>query len=284
MSAMERAASGAPVDDASVQAYYALGEEADRLRSGIGRVEFLRTTEVIERTLPAAPATVADIGGGPGIYTDHLLATGYSVVHRDVVAAHVDHVRTNHPSGTATGDRLDAAIGDARRLDIDDDAADAVLLLGPLYHLAERTDRVAALREAARIARPAAPIYAATITRHAVLHDGIMLKRVDRAHPEVNDLLPGIAASGVLPPLFDGSFNAYTHRPDELRSEIADAGLALTRLVNIEGISFALHDIDERLDDAEERDRLMSVLRATESVEELLGVGPHLLAVAVASA
>jgi hypothetical protein len=72
-------------------------------------------------------------------------------VHRDLVADHVDRVRARHPPGTPTGDRLDAAVGDARRLDLDDASVDVTLLLGPLYHLPDLGDRLAALTEAARI-------------------------------------------------------------------------------------------------------------------------------------
>lgn len=45
------------------------------------------------------------------------------------------------------------SVGDARRLPAGDPAIDAVLLLGPLYHLAERANRLIALREAARVTR-----------------------------------------------------------------------------------------------------------------------------------
>ena|SRR5258708_35166385 len=58
-----------------------------------------------------------------------------------------------------------AVIGDARELDLPDASADAVLLLGPLYHLAKRTERTAAIREAARVLRPGGPLYAAAISR-----------------------------------------------------------------------------------------------------------------------
>ncbi len=47
-----------------------------------------------------------------------------------------------------------ATVGDARRLDRPDASVDAALLLGPLYHLTERGDRVAALAEARRVLRP----------------------------------------------------------------------------------------------------------------------------------
>jgi Methyltransferase domain len=52
--------------------------------------------------------------------------------------------------------RSSVASGDARHLAEDDGSYDAVLLLGPLYHLTDRTDRVGALAEARRVTRPAA--------------------------------------------------------------------------------------------------------------------------------
>jgi hypothetical protein len=38
--------------------------ERERLSDGRGELEFTRTTEIVLRRLPAAPAVVADIGGG----------------------------------------------------------------------------------------------------------------------------------------------------------------------------------------------------------------------------
>jgi SAM-dependent methyltransferase len=267
-----------PVDDASVQAYYARGEEADRLTSGLGRVEYLRTIEVLERILPDPPAIVADVGGGPGRYTDHLLLLGHNVVHRDLVASHVDAVRTRHPLGTPTGDRLDTAAGDARRLDLQDSAVDVILLLGPLYHLPDADDRRAAMAEAARVVRPGGLVVGAAISRHAVLLDGILLKRIDLAYPQILDLLDGVRETGVIPPLFEGSFNGYAHRADEFHNEFTEAGLTVDQIISVEGLALALGDIDARLDDPAERDRLMQVLRSVESAPDLIGVGPHILA------
>jgi len=49
-----------------------------------------------------------------------------------------------------------------------------VLLFGPLYHLTERADRLRALAEAGRVARPGGPIFVATISRFASLLDGLL--------------------------------------------------------------------------------------------------------------
>lgn len=280
MDAMDHGPPTAADEEAAVLAYYARDQEHDRLADGTGRLEFLRTLEVVARTLPTPPATVADIGGGPGRYTDHLLGLGHRVVHRDLVDHHVDRVRGRHPTGSPAGDRLDAAVGDARDLDLADRSVDAALLLGPLYHLAERADRVQVLREAGRVVRPGGPVHAAAISRWAVRLDGIVVNRLDADDPQALAAAAEAERTGVLRPLFEGSFNGYLHTPDELRDEVAAAGLVLTDLVSVEGIGFALHDLDRRLADPLERDRLLTALRVTESAPELLGVGPHLLAVA----
>ncbi len=257
----------------ALHAYYERDGERSRLSRGIGLVEFLRTTEVISRTLPAS-GTIADIGGGPGRYTDWLVDLGYNVVHRDCVPLHVDYVRRDH------GRRVDTAVGDARELDLADATVDAVLLLGPLYHLEDRTDRVTALREAARIVTPGGLVYAAAISRWAARLHGMLIEKAHVKYPVIKDMIAAAEATGEMAPVHDGAFTAYAHRPDELASEVDDAGLILQSLVSVEGVAFTLNDLDERLADPVERDLLFETLRATESVPELLGVGPHFLAVA----
>ncbi len=135
--------------EAELHAYYERGEERDRLAAGRGLLEFTRTTEIVLRRLPAAPALVADIGGGPGRYALWLAGLGYRVEHRDLVPLHVGQLKED-----ADGLRgLHTAVGDARDLDLDDASVDAVLLLGPLYHLRGRADRLRALAEARRVVR-----------------------------------------------------------------------------------------------------------------------------------
>jgi len=260
------------VDDEALQAYYGRGEELDRLSQGVGRVEFLRTIDVVGRTLPPPGAVIADIGGGPGRYTDWLVESGYEVVHRDLIADHVEHVKARHRTG------VDAAVGDARDLDLADDSVDAVLLLGPLYHLYDRDDRLRALAEARRIVRPGGRVHGAAISRWATRMDGMLVKRVHLVYPVIAELIDEVERTGVMPPLHETSFTAYTHTAAELRDDVAACGLVLESLVSVEGISFALSDIDERLDDPDERALLLDSLRAVESVPDLIGVGPHMLA------
>jgi SAM-dependent methyltransferase len=139
---------------AAMLEHYGRGEEEGRLvTTNAGQLEFERTQEIVLRRLPAAPAVIADIGGGPGRYALWLAGLGYRVVHRDVVPLHVEELLAAAAESDAAS-AIDSAVGDARSLDLADSTVDAVLLLGPLYHLTRRADRIQALREARRVGRP----------------------------------------------------------------------------------------------------------------------------------
>ena len=73
-------------------AYYDRGTEQGRLADW-GRLEFLRTRELLARFLPAPPATVLDVGGAAGAYALPLAAEGYEVHLLDPVALHVEQAR-----------------------------------------------------------------------------------------------------------------------------------------------------------------------------------------------
>ncbi|WP_299055822.1 class I SAM-dependent methyltransferase [uncultured Nocardioides sp.] len=260
--------------DAALRAYYDRGRERDRLATPKGRLELERTQEVVLRRLPDPPAVVADIGGGPGRYAAWLAGLGHEVEHRDVMDLHVEQVN-------ALGEvSIRSAVGDARDVDLADASVDAVLLLGPMYHLEDRADRLRCLREAARVTRPGGPVFVAAISRWAARLDGGLQERLDQRYPE---FLPQIAESemtGALPPVVEGGFLGYTHRPGELADEVTQAGLRLDDLVGVEGLPLSSADVAERADDAAAWAMLLDSARTIERVPELLGLSPHLLATA----
>lgn len=264
-------------EQTAVRAYYERGEERDRLSDGRGQLEFIRTTEILLRRLPPPPAVIADIGGGPGRYALWLASLGYQVEHRDLIPLHVSQLQAD----AAGMPQVRTATGDARQLDLPSASADAVLLLGPLYHLASRADRAAAVGEAARILRPGGPLFAAAISRWAARIDGIIAARIYLKYPAALDLVGEVERTGVFPPLHAGAFNSYSHRPDELRAELAEAGLEVTDLVSVEGPAMILPDLDARMADLADRAVILDAAKALESVPELAGFGPHLLATAI---
>lgn len=258
--------------------HYNLGEERDRLFSGRSRLELARTQELLARHLPPPPATILDVGGGPGTYSRWLAGQGYDVHLVDPVPLHVEQARLD-PGDTPLAS---ATVGDARRLDFPDASADAVLLLGPLYHLTERTDRLTALREAARAVRPGGLVIAVGITRFTALLDGLQSRFLD--DPDFvaiveRDLRDGQHRNpGNHPAYFT---TAYFHHPDELQEEVGAAGLAVVETINIEGPGrWVPEGFDDWWDDPDRRERLLAAVRAVEHEPSLMGLGPHIMVVA----
>jgi SAM-dependent methyltransferase len=248
-------------------------EEADRLdRRPQGRLERIRTSELLREVLPAAPARILDVGGGPGAYARPLMADGYRVRLVDIVPAHVDQARAGDPP-------IDAVIGDARALPEADGSAGATLLLGPLYHLHSRDDRVQALREAIRVTRPGGPVVAAAIARFAGPIDFAATARFDeRSVAEATRLL----TTGENDPTI-GFTQAYFHRVAELASECHDAGLREVTIHGVEGPGWPA--AEAAVGGASERavfEAALQLARVYSSEPELVAVSAHLLAVGTA--
>jgi SAM-dependent methyltransferase len=256
------------VDD-EIRAYYeATGIEQDRLTKGYSRLEFARTKELLERHLPPAPAEVLDVGGGPGTYADWLAALGYQVRLVDPVPLHVEQA-----AELAAG-RFAVATGDARQLDEEDASYDAVLLLGPLYHLTEERDRIRALGEARRVLRPGGIAAAAAISRFASLLDGAYAGYLD--DPRFSAIVDRDLADGQhrSPGGTEYFTTAYFHRPEELRAELEIAGLEVRGLFGVEGPSWLLVR-----DDTEVPEVLLRVARTLEQEPSTIGTSAHFLAI-----
>lgn len=217
--------------DEAFATHYELGVERDRLYrdDGTPRLELERTLELLERFLPAPPADVLDVGGGPGLYSSILGERGYRMRLVDVLPLHVEQAR---------GRGLDARLGDARRLEEEDASYDAVLLMGPLYHLVDRADRVRALREARRVARRGGAVIGAAISRYTSLLDG--LRQGFLAEPEFREIVERDLRGGphVNPYPTDRPewfTTAYFHHPGELAAEAEEAGLSEVGVLGVEG-------------------------------------------------
>ena len=73
---------------------------------------------------------------------------------------------------------------------------------------------------------------------------------------------------------------AYFHRPDEIRPELEEAGLAFDTLLAVEGAAWMNQNLDEWLDDEAGRERLLHVVRRLEKEPSLIGATAHIIAIA----
>jgi SAM-dependent methyltransferase len=264
----------------AIAAHYASGYEAERLQQGAGQLDRERSRELVARFLPPAPATVLDIGGGPGGHACWLAARGYQVHLIDITPLHVDlapQASARQPESSLAG----AEVGDVRALSWPDATADAVVLFGPLYHLTDRADRLRALREAHRVLRPGGVLVAGAISRFASALDGLcrgFLKDPQFADIVRQDLTDGQHHNPTGNPQY--FMDTFFHHPDELRGEVAEAGFALSGVYAVEGPCWLLPDFDAWWAMDEYRERLLEIARALEKEPTLLGVSAHLVAAA----
>jgi ubiquinone/menaquinone biosynthesis C-methylase UbiE len=265
--------------DDDVVAYYERGEEQGRLSSQpTSRLEFVRTQEILRARLPPPPARVLDVGGGAGVHAQWLARDGYAVELLDPIALHVDQAR--EASEEQPEAPFSAELGDARRLDRADGSVDVVLLMGPLYHLPDSTDRATALAEARRVLRSGGMVAGAAISRFASTIDGVLRDFLsDTRFEEIwrRDLQTGMHRN---PQRTANWFTtAYFHHPDELRDEFVAAGFEGVRVHAVEGFAGVLDDLSERLDDPTRLATLLDALGAVDQEPSLLGVSFHLLAI-----
>ena len=264
-----------PELDAAIDEFYTSGyNEVDRLHiTAVGRLERVRTQELLLRHLPPAPARILDVGGGPGVYSAWLASLGYDVTLVDPVARHLEQAREHGIFAVE--------YGDARALTSPDASTDVVLLMGPLYHLLDPAERARALAEAGRVARPGGLIAGAFISRHAPIIDVAAKLRIN--DDEVFERLHRLRREGHND-AHHGFTAAYFHTLEEIRADFAAAGLDDPAVYGIEGPLLGL--LSSGL--AEDRpDVFEAALRAARLVERdpaMLAANGHLLAVTHAGA
>lgn len=265
-----------------IEAHYLETRESERLWGAQGELERLRTLEILARVLPPPPALIFDIGGAAGAYAFPLSEQGYVVHLLDPVDIHLEQAKAR---STSSGIKLGSITkGDARRLTASPNSADAVLLLGPLYHLVERSDRLMALREARRILKPQGVLLAAAISRFASLIDGLargFFRDAAFRNLVASDLATGQHRNPTIQTAYFTT--AYFHRPEELTDEVREAGFADIQVLAVEGPVWCAAHFREAWDDPVQRKTLMEFLSLIEREPSALGASAHLVAVAHAS-
>lgn len=140
-------------------------EEGRLSRSQAARVEFLTTIRMVEKDLKPG-SRILDLGAGTGAYSLYLAGKGHAVSAVELAGRNVQIMRER-----AAEQRVQIDIHHASALDLSqfkDERFDAVLLMGPLYHLSKEGDRALCLKEARRVLKAGGRLFAAFINHDMI--------------------------------------------------------------------------------------------------------------------
>jgi hypothetical protein len=73
---------------------------------------------------------------------------------------------------------------------------------------------------------------------------------------------------------------AYFTTSEEMKAEIAEVGFAVEEAIAVEGCIWFTPHLQEKWEDEASRERLLEIVRITETEPEMMGMSPHFLVVA----
>jgi 2-polyprenyl-3-methyl-5-hydroxy-6-metoxy-1,4-benzoquinol methylase len=218
--------------DTVVQSYYDQNAENEWERFERHRTEYAVTLRALHDFLPPAPATVLDVGGGPGRYAIALAKQGYDVTLVDLSRECLKLAKEKaHNARVRLVDTIHADACDLSTLS--SERFDAVLLMGPLYHLLTYQERLQAVREARRVLKPQGMLFASFISRFAPMRDAAA--RYPESVLEHAAHIEQELATGVLNRASTFT-NAYFALPDDIVPFMEATGTKTLTLIGCEGI------------------------------------------------
>jgi len=261
-------------NDAVLQFYENYNEDARILRHPL---EFIRTKEIISRYLSKDKIKIIDLCGASGHYAYWLAEKGHEVHLMDLSPKHIIEVENNRQKYNVN--LASISCGDARYLNYENGTFDMVLLMGALYHLQEKNDRLLCLKETNRILKKGGIAVFAYISRYASMLDGFLKGYIN--DPVYHDLVDKDILTGIHnnPDNKTGYFtNAYFHSVDEIYNELLLSKFSDIMLYAVEGFGEIINH-EEYIKDNEKMEKLLYYLRLTEQDMEMIGISHHRLVI-----
>ena len=134
-----------------LEEHYNNYDEDGRLLSRFGQVEYLTTMRYIEECLEGITApSILEVGAGTGCYSITLAKQGFKVAAVELIEHNLEILRSKL-DGT---EPITAIQGNALNLSVFPDASfDLTMVLGPMYHLYTKEEKIQALTEAVRVTK-----------------------------------------------------------------------------------------------------------------------------------
>ena len=262
------------IDDISdIAAYYNNNPENEHSRLERHQLEYELTWRYLDQYLPGQ-GSILEVGAGTGRYTLELARRGYAVTAVDLSQQEMALCRSAlAEAGLERQVRL--VLADARDLSaVTERGFDAVLLMGPLYHLVVEPDRRAALQQVKERLKEGGLLFSAFISRFGILCD--LIKNVPgwiEGQAEVRSVLEKGRSPDDYP---RGTFRGYFAKAAEIAP--LHEGLGFESLI-LAGVEPAIAADDESYNKLQGRERSLwlDLLYETSTEASLLGASRHLL-------
>lgn len=262
------------IDDVSdIAAFYNSDPEGEHLRLERHQLEHDLAWRYLTQYLPSH-GSVLEVGVATGRYTLELARRGYALTAVDFSAVLLEQCRkTLADDGRDTQVRL--VLADARDLSaVAEKGFDAVLLMGPLYHLVEEADRKLALKEVFDRLRPEGILFSSFISRLGIMGDLVKnLPAWIEDQVEVQSLLTRGKRPEDYPP---GGFRGYFAQVSEIAPLHEAIGF---ETLTVAGVEPAISADDESYNKLQGKQRALwlDLFYEISAEASIIGASRHLL-------
>lgn len=262
------------MDDLSdIRAFYNGGWEREVGRLVHRQLEADVTWRYLDRYLPDQ-GRILDVGFGTGAYTFPLARRGFQITAVDLSDEFTTRCKARADE-LGLADRIDFMTGDARTLEqVPRVAFEAVLLLGPMYHLVMEEDRTAALRSAYDCLKPGGVILSAWLSRFG--NFGNLIKK-NPSWIENRDEVRWLIEKGRRPDDAPrGGFRGHFSRLKEIAPVHEKVGFHTLRVAGVEPAISADDESYNRLE-GDVRERWLDLLFEISAEPSIVAASRHIL-------
>ena len=256
-----------------IAAYYNNNLMREHTRLERHQLEHELTWRYLDQYLPPQ-GFILEIGAASGRYTLELAKRGYTVTAVDMSTGLLEENKRSIKEA-GLGHQVHFVLADARNLsEVSEQEFDAILLMGPLYHLVELTDRQTVLEQALERLRTGGIIFSAFISRFGIMGD--LLKNVPEWIDDQEEV-QSILEHGKDPDHYpEGGFRGYFAQVSEITPLHERIGFETIILAGVEPAIAADDESYNKLE-GKQRQQWLDLLYKISTEKSILGASRHLL-------